>query len=379
MSDADNDDAEAAGLPSPSAATELLGHADAEHRLLEAWNSGRMPHAWLFAGPPGIGKATLAFRLAKFVLSEGGAAAGGLFGEPLPPTSLSVDPESQAARQVSAESHPDLKILRRKPNDRGVMSAVIRVDDVRAFESSLHFKTSSGGWRVAIVDEAEKMNSNAENALLKILEEPPSKTLIIIVSNALNAMLPTTRSRCRRLMMAPLSDEVVSTLVNRAHPHLPRPDLDLILRLAEGSPGRALEFVEAGGAELYRNVAKVLADLPEVSGENLHALAGNWGGRKPKEGERDPFRTGTDLLLRWIDRAIRAANHAPGLHEIIPGDLEAGRVYVARIGVEAAFRRREAVQRLIRLESALNLDRKQVLIDAIHTLAFGEGLERRRA
>jgi DNA polymerase-3 subunit delta' len=379
MSDASDDGIEAEGLPTPAMATTLLGHAGAERRLLEAWNSGRMPHAWLFAGPPGIGKASLAFRLAKFVLSGGGEAAGGLFGDALPPSSLAVDPAHPAARQVSAESHPDLKILRRKPNDRGVMSAVIRVDEVRAFESSLHFRTTSGGWRVAIVDEAETMNRNAENALLKILEEPPAKTLIIIVSNALNVMLPTTRSRCRRLLLSPLPDADVASLLARAHPGLARRDLDLVLRLAEGSPGRAVEFVEAGGAELYRNVAKVLADLPEVNGENLHALAGSWGGRKPKEGEQDPFRTGTDLMLRWIDRSIRAANHAPGLAEIIPGDLEAGRIYVARVGVEAAFRRREAVQRLIRLESALNLDRKQVLIDAVHTLAFGEGLDRRRA
>lgn len=378
MSDNTTDDA-AVGLPSPAAASDLLGHGEAERLLLEAWNSGRMPHAWLFAGPPGIGKATLAFRLAKFVLSGGGEAAGGLFGDALPPASLAIDPEHPAARLVSGEAHSDLKILRRKPNERGVMSAVIRVEDVRAFENSLHYKTSSGGWRVAIVDEAERMNRNSENALLKILEEPPAKTLIIIVSNALNAMLPTTRSRCRRLMLSPLQDGDVAGLVARAHPDILPADLDLVLRLAEGSPGRAIEFVEAGGAELYRNVAKVLAVLPEVNGENLHALAASWGGRKPKEGERDPFRTGTDLLERWIDRAIRAANDAPGLKEIVPGDLEAGRIFVARIGVEAAFRRREAVRRLIHLENVLNLDRKQVLIDSVHTLAFGEGLERRRA
>lgn len=379
--DASHGDEETQGLPNPAAATELFGHGEAEQRLLDAWNSGRMPHAWLLAGPPGIGKATLAYRLARFVLSDGaqGEGAGGLFGESLPPTSLAIDPNHPVARLVAAESHPDLKILRRKPNDRGVLSAVIRVNDVRAFESSLHLKTSGGGWRVAIVDEAERMNANAENALLKILEEPPAKTLIIIVSNALNAMLPTTRSRCRRLMLATLPDAEVAGLVRRAHPGLPPADLDLILRLAEGSPGRAIEFVEAGGAGLYRGVADVLGSLPDVDGEDVHALAAAWGGRKPKEGERDPFRTGTDLLLRWIDRAIRAANDAPGVSEIVPGDLDAGRAFVARIGVEAAFRRREAVRRLIHLEGALNLDRKQVLIDAVHTLAFGEGLERRRA
>jgi DNA polymerase-3 subunit delta' len=366
------------GLRPPAATEDLRGHDAAERRLLEAWTAGRMPHAWLLAGPPGIGKATLAYRLARFVLSGGEGEGAGLFGEALPPTSLAVDVESPTARLVASESHPDLKILRRRPNDRGVLSAVIRVDDVRAFEATLRLKTSAGGWRVAIIDEAERMNVNAENALLKILEEPPPKTLILLVCNALNAMLPTTRSRCRRLMLSPLADTDVAALVTRAHPDLSPADLSLILRLAEGSPGQALDLVSAGGADLYRGVAGVLATLPDVKGDHVHRLASAWGGRKPKEGDPDAFETGSELLMRWLDRAIRAANAAPGLVDILPGDLAAGRDYVARIGLDAAFRRRDAVRRLLRLEPALNLERKQVLIDAIHALAYGEELERRR-
>ncbi len=361
------------GLLPPHVTHDLVGHADAERRLLDAWNSGRMPHAWLFAGPPGIGKATLAFRLARFVLSQGGSTEeGGLFGPPPAPDTLDVPHDSPAARLIASEAHPDLRVLRRRANSRGVLSTVVRVEDVRAFGASLHLKSAEGGWRVAIVDKGERMNRSAENALLKVLEEPPSKTLIIIISNALNSLLPTTRSRCRQLIMAPLEDSQVATLVSRARPDLPAGDLDLLVRLAEGSVGRAIELADVGGAELYRTVAGLLGPLPGIDGDRVHAVAASWGGRKPKEDEADPFLAGTDLVLRWLDRGIRAASQAPGIREYIPGDVERAGAFVRQVGVEAAFRRRDAMRRLFRLEQALNLDRKQVLINAVHTLALGE-------
>ena len=142
------------GLPLPAANPDLIGHEAAEALILEAWSSGRMPHAWLIAGPPGIGKATLAYRIARFVLSGGGAGADdSLFGmSEAPPTSMAIAPDTRVARMVAAESHPDLKILRRQMTDKGTMSAVVKVEEVRAFEASLRFKSAEGGWRVAIVD-----------------------------------------------------------------------------------------------------------------------------------------------------------------------------------------------------------------------------------
>lgn len=378
-----SDDGDTApGLPAPSANPDLLGHGWAERLVLDAWNAGRMPHAWLIAGPPGIGKATFAYRIARFVLSGGGAqGAGGLFGAAdAPPASLAIDPEGRVARMVAAESHPDLKVLRRQLTDRGTLSAVVRVDEVRSFEASLRLRSSEGGWRVAIVDEADRMNRNAENALLKILEEPPPNSLIILVSNALNAMLPTTRSRCRRLVLKPLADSVVSDLLQRGRPGLGPDDAAVLVRLSEGSIGRALTLADAGGADLYRAVSGLMTALPtdrrgQVPGEAVHVLAGAWS-RRPKEGEADAFSAGMELLLWWIDRAVRAAAGAGGLQEIVPGDLEAGRRWVSAIGPEAVFRRRAEVVRLARLEPALNLDRRQVVLDSIHTLALGDGLDR---
>lgn len=376
------DAAEAAGLPVPAANLQLLGHEWAEQLVLEAWSSGRMPHAWLIAGPPGIGKATLAYRIARFVLSGGGqGATGGLFGAAgMPPDSLAVAPDGRVARMVAAESHPDLRILRRELNDKGEMSAVVRVSDVREFVGSLRLRSGEGGWRVAIVDEAERMNRSAENALLKILEEPPPKSLIILVSNALNTMLPTTRSRCRRLVLKPLGDAVVLDLLRRARPELGDADATVLLRLCEGSIGRALTLADVGGADLYRAVSGLMAALPvgrgdRVPGEAVHALAGAWA-RRPKPGEADAFAAGVELLLWWVDRAVRASVDATGLRDVVPGDLAAGRRWVAAVGAEAVFRRRAEVERLARLERLVNLDRRQVILDAMHALALGDGLDR---
>lgn len=359
------------GLPSPSETSELFGHGEAEQTVLEAWTSGRMPHAWLITGPSGIGKATFAYRVAKFVLS-GGEPTGeaGLFGaEAAPATSLAVDPENRAARLVASNGHPDLRILRRTLNDRGVMSSVIRIEDVRAFIDRVRLKPSLEGWRVAIVDEAEKMNRSSENALLKILEEPPRNTLILIVSNSLNGMLPTTRSRCRRLVFSPLDDGVVRDLLTRSERVDDQGDIEILVRLAEGSIGRALDLAAAGGAGLYREVGSLLSHMPQLDVEGLHALSGKLA-RRPKEGEADGFVTATSLILRWIDRSIRGAS---GIERVEEG---AGRPDWARkIGVEEAFRRRAGFERLIRLENALNLDRKQVLLDGLNGLATGIGLD----
>jgi DNA polymerase III subunit delta' len=372
------------GLPLPAANPDLIGHEAAEALILEAWSSGRMPHAWLIAGPPGIGKATLAYRIARFVLSGGGAGADdSLFGmSEAPPTSMAIAPDTRVARMVAAESHPDLKILRRQMTDKGTMSAVVKVEEVRAFEASLRFKSAEGGWRVAIVDEADRMNRNAENALLKILEEPPVNTLILLISNALNSMLPTTRSRCRRLVLKPLPDPLVLDLLRRARPSVNEADASVLVRLAEGSIGRAIALADAGGADLYRGVAGLMGHLPVrrgdlVPGETLHALATAWG-RRPKAGEADAFSAGMELMLWWIDRAVRSSADATGLQEVIPGDLAVGRRWVASAGVEPVFRRRAEVERLIHLERAVNLDRRQVVLDSIHTLALGDGLDRGR-
>src|SRR3981081_1857220 len=185
----------------PRETTALFGHREAETALLNAFRSGRIPHAWLIGGAQGIGKATLAYRMARFVLSHR---------NPLAPAvqraeTLAVDPSDPVARQIAAEAHGGLLVLERGLNDRGVLRTVITVDETRETISFFGSTAAVEGWRVCIVDTVDELNPNAANALLKILAERPGQSLFLRVSHAPARVLPTIPSRCRKLALRPLA------------------------------------------------------------------------------------------------------------------------------------------------------------------------------
>src|SRR6204780_337245 len=189
--------------PDPRANPNLLGHADAERTLLEAMRSGRMHHAWLITGAEGIGKATLAFRFARRLLSGQGA-----------PDSLYLDPSNPVFRRIAAGGHADLVTIERVINEKTKrLKRDIAVEDVRKINAFMALTPAEGGWRVAIVDGAEDLNQASANALLKILEEPPPRAVLILVCSAPGRLLPTIRSRCRRLRLSPLTDAGMTTLL----------------------------------------------------------------------------------------------------------------------------------------------------------------------
>src|SRR6188508_960158 len=195
--------------PPPWRNDRLVGHDAAERTMLAAQQAGKLHHAWLLTGPRGIGKATLAWRFARFVLA---GQQGGLFAAA--PDTLDVAREAPGRSLVDARSHPDLFHLRRTLNpDTGRIRAEIAVDDVRGLGEFMHMTPAMGDWRVAIVDSADEMNRNSANAVLKVLEEPPAKAVLLIVAHAPGSLLPTIRSRCRRLALHPLADDTVVTLL----------------------------------------------------------------------------------------------------------------------------------------------------------------------
>src|ERR1700743_3583932 len=188
-------------VPHPRETTDLFGHHEAELALLNAYRSGRIPHAWLIGGAQGIGKATLAYRMARFVLAHP---------DPLSATvqradSLNVDPGNPDARRIAAGAHGGLLVLQRTANDKGVMRTVITVDETRETVPFFGSTAAAEGGRVCIVDTVDELNPNAANALLKTLEEPPRQSLFLLVSHAPGRVLPTILSRCRRLPLRPLS------------------------------------------------------------------------------------------------------------------------------------------------------------------------------
>src|SRR5204863_3643546 len=211
--------------PPPRANPDLLGHEAAEAELRRLFDSGRMPHALLLSGPRGIGKATLAFRLARFVLASGGGEGppGGLFGEP-GASGLAIAPDSGTFRRVASGGHADLLTVERAydPRRRRLRGEII-VGNAREIGTFLRLTPAEGGWRVVVVDGADEMNRAAANALLKILEEPPRRTLLLLVAHSPGRLLPTIRSRCRRFPLAPLPPAIVRQLLLRYRRDLPEP------------------------------------------------------------------------------------------------------------------------------------------------------------
>ena len=260
------------GAPHPREPKRLHGHADAESSILAAWTSGRLPHALLIGGPEGIGKATLAYRIARFVLANGNGPSAAHA-----PNNLEIGPDHPVSRQVEALAHPDLLVLRRVWNeDTKKPRSEIRVEDVRRTISFFGSTSAYGGYRVCIVDSAEELNKSGANALLKVLEEPPARSLLIIVSHSPGRLLPTIRSRCRRLMLRPMTSADVTRALEDiavATPDLPRAQIGDTAAASGGSVRHALQLLLGESLEVRNLTAGLLAQLPAVDGEGLHTLS----------------------------------------------------------------------------------------------------------
>jgi DNA polymerase-3 subunit delta' len=261
---ADDDEIEA---PHPRETAALFGHAEDERALLESYRSGRMPHAWLLGGPRGIGKATLAYRMARFVLVHPDPAAPQVQSA----SSLAVDAEHPVARRIAAQAQPDLLVLERTVGETGKLRQDIAVDDVRRSVSFFGSTAGEGGWRIAIIDAVDELNRYGANALLKILEEPPRRALLLLVSHAPGATLATIRSRSRLLRLRPLSDADVAraaaaALGRRAD------EVTAAAEAAEGSVARAITLLDGSALLLRKRVADLLENLPDLDPRALHAL-----------------------------------------------------------------------------------------------------------
>lgn len=344
----------------PRAANDLVGHEDAERRFLDAWNSGRLAHAWLLCGPRGIGKATLAYRIARFVLSGGGD--GGLFGAP---DSLAVAPEHPVFRRVASGGHADLKVVERSWTDDKPprLRSEIVVDDVREIGRFLSHTPAEGGWRVVIIDAADEMNRNSANAVLKVLEEPPQRALLLLVSHSPGRLLPTIRSRCRRLTLRPLAEEQLLTLLlDRSE--LSEADARALARLAEGSIGKALALAGEGGLALFKEIIGLLARWPRLDVAAVHAFSD----RVARGGSGEAFRTVTDLFVWWLARMVRVGGRGEGLAEVVPGEAAVMERLLGASKLDQWLEVWEKTSHLFARAEAVNLDRKQVVLNAFLTV-----------
>ena len=355
------------GRPPPPRANWLcLGHERTEAELWQLAHEQRLPHAWLITGPAGIGKATLAFRLARFLLADGvtdaAAATGGLFAA-APPSpiagSLVLDPDHPVYRRVASGGHADLLTVERGMDEkRGRMRREVVVDDVRRIVPFLTSTPAESRWRVVVIDGADEMNANAANALLKILEEPPAFSVLLLVSDAPSALPATVRSRCRRLRLSPLTDATVIALLAHYRPELAEAEAHALAGLAAGSIGRALALAETDGARLWAETRALLLALPNTDSRALFAFAERVG----KAGNEAQFWEVADICRRLIGEAIRCAATRSTVAD----------PHLQRLAASAPLDRWLEVwdkeQQLFARTDSAYLDRKQVLLAVFFAL-----------
>ncbi|MSO88636.1 MAG: DNA polymerase III subunit delta' [Rhodospirillaceae bacterium] len=340
-----------AAAVSPRVNTELIGQAAAEAAFARAWRSGKIHHAWLIAGQRGIGKATLAYRFARFVLAGGAGDAG-----------LSLPLDHPVVRQVASGAHPGLMVIERTyDEDKKEQRGELRVEEARAIGHFLHMTSVAGAWRVVIIDSADDLNPNAANAILKILEEPPARSLLLLISHAPGRLLPTIRSRCRRLSLPPLAAEDFATVIRRHVGDIGESDLANLVALVDGSPGRALELWSAGGLDLHREMMGLLQTLPRLDAVALHGMAG----RLARPGAADSRRLLYDLLTAWLAHLIRRMAErrpaAPGA--AMASDDVTDRLAAASARLDPWLETWDKIGALVRRADSHNLDPRQVLLN----------------
>ncbi|NNE86912.1 MAG: DNA polymerase III subunit delta' [Silicimonas sp.] len=365
MSDDDLPQADQAdGAPHPRETLRLFGHDAIEAEVLAALTGERAHHGWLLTGPRGIGKATLAWRMARFLLTEVPADAG-LFGEAPAPTTLDIDPNHPVAHRIAALSEPGCLLIRRAwDHDRKKLKAQITVDEVRKLNSFFGLSATDGGRRVVIVDSADEMNPSAANALLKVLEEPPKGATLILVSHQPARLLPTIRSRCRVLRMNPLSPDALANALDQAGAH---PDkADALSALSGGSAGDALRVLAEDGIALYARIIALLDTCPQIDRTAIAAITEKATARGAE--------ARLDLLVRLLDLALTRLARTGAGHPPTPEACAGEAEVMARLSPSpAAAKTWAALQQELGARighgRAVNIDPQSLLMDAFLRVA----------
>lgn len=328
----------------------LLGQEEAEKVVLDCYNNHTLHNSWLISGERGIGKATFAYKFARFLLDPNRSEK-----------TLNTSPDSQSNRLVSSNSHPDLKVIERDyiETDRKKIlkaikdgeamseselqnlkkSAFIRIDDVRTINDFMAKKSSQDGWRVVIVDSIDDMNAAAANALLKILEEPPAKSVIMLISHNVGKLLPTIKSRCSKLVLRPLDENNLVCLLRRYRPGLDEKEIKGIAHIASGSIGKALAYADGDALSMYDGLQNIV-----------------FSGFKFKLAD----------LLSWVDEAVVSEDSFALAQELILKFCSDNIVNCR--DVEEMAKVWENAVKCFRLTNSLNIDKRQALINVISQL-----------
>jgi DNA polymerase-3 subunit delta' len=350
------------GAPHPRDVEALFGHEGAEAAFMDAFNQDRLHHAWLLTGRQGIGKATLAWRIARFLLATPAVNDTGFFGDaPADKASLYVDLDHPVARRMRAGSEAGLFVLRRPLDEKtNRLKSVITVDEVRKLKNFFALSASEGGRRVVIVDAADEMNQSAANALLKVLEEPPAKTYLLLISHQPSRLLPTIRSRCRELRLQPLGTDELKAALHQVGTDTSTIS-DGLMALCAGSVGEAVRLANLDGLKLYQAILSVIETMPKFDRQKAQALA-EMTNKRGAEDQRELLFSLVENILSRIARAgVMVASN-----EVVEGESQ----IFSRLSPTAAKARMwaETTQEITernRHGLSVNLDPAALILDTV--------------
>lgn len=353
------------GAAHPRETLHLVGQAKAEADFLNAYTSDRLHHGWLITGPRGVGKATLAYRIARFLLATR-PAGDDMFGAPPAPTTLDIPADHPQAQLIAASASPALKIIHRTPNPTtDKMRDMITAEDVRDLAHFLHMSVAEGGRRVVIVDTADEMNPTAANALLKMLEEPPAKTTLLLLSHQPSGLLPTIRSRCRVLRLGTLPPADMAQALQHTGIDISGVNAAALAELSGGSVGEAVRLLNADGMGVYKEIMGLIDSLPRLNRQGALKLAEKAAAR----GSADTF----DLILTLLDLALVRLARTGALGSPPPEAIAGEAATLTRLSPNPAAARAWAniatdITGRTRHGKAVNLDPAALVLDTFFKL-----------
>lgn len=334
----------------PATHTLFLGHEKAEDLFMRAWNTQHVHHAWLISGPSGIGKATFAYRIARFMLTKN-------YGDAI--STLETPPGDPVVARVAQRMHGDFYLLApQKDGKEGRIKEGISVTQVRNLAECLSKTSIEQGWRVVLIDSVDEMTHNSANALLKLLEEPPPMVVFLAISHAFHRVLPTLRSRCFSLPLKPLSQSTSLKLLAHYRPDLSEHERVSLSLLAEGSLGQALGLANHGGLKYYQDLVSHIRSLSHLDVPSLHEFTERIA-KSP-----DAFRVTSQLLLWWLARAIGCGAWESEPEEVFPGENGTLRTFLLRSSLDRLAEVWDTMRVLFADAESRYLDRKHVLTRA---------------
>lgn len=335
----------------PRTNTKLFGHEETEAMLLRDLETGKLAHGIIFSGARGIGKATLAYRFARALFSGR--------------MDMELSSENPIFNRIAVGSHTDLLVIELLYDPKKDEYAnEISIEQSRTIAQALSLTPAEGQWRIVIIDSADALNNKSANAILKILEEPPPQTILMLIAHNVGQLLPTIRSRCRLIHLKPLSQKDFARALSHIAPEISGEELTALGIISDFSPAIALELKEQGALELYNEIIALLCSASHIDNQRTLRFCEQIGSGKKAHGNWQLFTHITLCILERVTKKTAGAKVTPISEEEGAALDKLSAMYSASVW---ATKWQEALSQFL-LAQRLHLDYKQVALTFFHSL-----------